>query len=209
MGIDGISLFFVLLSTLLTPICILASWEVGRGPRQGVHGRLPGPRDLHGRHVLRARPRAVLRLLRGRADPDVPDHRRLGRPAARLCRLQVLPLHAARLGPDAAGDPRHLLAARHHRPPDRGDGAPAAAVHLAVLAVARLLRLVRGQGADVAGPHLAARRPRRGADGGLGDPGRRAAEDGRLRLPPLLDAAAARGDAVLRAADLRPLASSP
>ncbi len=27
MGIDGISLFFVLLSTLLTPICILASWD--------------------------------------------------------------------------------------------------------------------------------------------------------------------------------------
>jgi NADH-quinone oxidoreductase subunit M len=27
LGIDGISLFFVLLSTLLTPICILASWE--------------------------------------------------------------------------------------------------------------------------------------------------------------------------------------
>lgn len=27
MGIDGISLFFVLLSTLLTPICILASWK--------------------------------------------------------------------------------------------------------------------------------------------------------------------------------------
>jgi NADH-quinone oxidoreductase subunit M len=27
MGIDGISLFFVLLSTLLTPICILSAWE--------------------------------------------------------------------------------------------------------------------------------------------------------------------------------------
>jgi NADH-quinone oxidoreductase subunit M len=27
MGVDGISLFFILLSTLLTPICILASWE--------------------------------------------------------------------------------------------------------------------------------------------------------------------------------------
>jgi NADH-quinone oxidoreductase subunit M len=27
MGIDGVSLFFVLLSTLLTPICVLASWE--------------------------------------------------------------------------------------------------------------------------------------------------------------------------------------
>jgi len=30
MGIDGISLFFVLLSTLLTPICILSSWEAIR-----------------------------------------------------------------------------------------------------------------------------------------------------------------------------------
>jgi NADH-quinone oxidoreductase subunit M len=27
MGVDGISIFFLLLSTLLTPICILASWE--------------------------------------------------------------------------------------------------------------------------------------------------------------------------------------
>ena len=42
-----------------------------------------------------------------------------------------------------------------------------------MLAVARLLRLLRGEDADVAGPHLAARRARRGADGGLGDPGRR------------------------------------
>jgi NADH-quinone oxidoreductase subunit M len=27
MGVDGISMPFVLLSTLLTPICVLASWE--------------------------------------------------------------------------------------------------------------------------------------------------------------------------------------
>ena len=27
MGVDGISILFVLLSTLLTPICIAASWE--------------------------------------------------------------------------------------------------------------------------------------------------------------------------------------
>lgn len=27
LGIDGISLFFVLLSTFLTPICVLASWS--------------------------------------------------------------------------------------------------------------------------------------------------------------------------------------
>jgi NADH-quinone oxidoreductase subunit M len=27
MGVDGISIFFILLSTLLTPVCVLASWE--------------------------------------------------------------------------------------------------------------------------------------------------------------------------------------
>ena len=27
MGVDGISVLFVLLSTVLTPVCILASWE--------------------------------------------------------------------------------------------------------------------------------------------------------------------------------------
>ena len=62
----------------------------------------------------------------------------------------------------------------------------------AELAVAGLLRLLRGQGADVAGPYLAARRARRGADRRLGDPGRRAAEDRRIRLPALLAADAAR-----------------
>ena len=41
------------------------------------------------------------------------------------------------------------------------------------LAVAGLLRLLRGEDADVAGAHLAARRARRGADRRLGDPGRR------------------------------------
>ena len=56
------------------------------------------------------------------------------------------------------------------------------------LAVARVLRLVRGEDADVAGAHLAARRACRGADRGLGHPRRDPAEDGRLRLPALLAA---------------------
>ena len=59
---------------------------------------------------------------------------------------------------------------------------------VADLAVAGLLRLVRGEDADVAGAHLAAGRPRRGADRRFGDPGRHPAEDGRLRLPALLAA---------------------
>ncbi len=56
------------------------------------------------------------------------------------------------------------------------------------LGLARLLRLLRGEDADVAGSHLAARRPCRGADRGLGDPRRHPPEDGRLRLPALLAA---------------------
>lgn len=31
MGVDGISLFFILLSVFLTPLCILASWESVKG----------------------------------------------------------------------------------------------------------------------------------------------------------------------------------
>jgi hypothetical protein len=56
------------------------------------------------------------------------------------------------------------------------------------LVVARVLRLVRGQDADVAGPHLVAGCPRGSADGRLGGAGGHAAEDGRLRLPALLAA---------------------
>ncbi len=43
MGVDGISVLFVLLSTLLTPICILASWEFDHALRARVHDRLPDP----------------------------------------------------------------------------------------------------------------------------------------------------------------------
>ena len=42
--------------------------------------------------------------------------------------------------------------------------------------------VVRDQGADGAAAHVAAGRARRGADGGIGDPRRRAAEDGDVRL---------------------------
>src|SRR3546814_13904280 len=106
-------------------------------------------RSADGRHVLRARPGGLLYLLRGRADSDVPHHRHLGRRAARLRGLQVLPLYARRLGADAAGDPRHVLRCRHHRHSD--PAGPSLPGPDADLAVARLLRLLRGEGADVAG----------------------------------------------------------
>jgi NADH-quinone oxidoreductase subunit M len=50
------------------------------------------------------------------------------------------------------------------------------------LGLARVLRLFAGEAADVAGPYLAARRARRGADRRVGDPRRHPVEDGRLRF---------------------------
>ena len=121
MGVDGISVLFVVLTAFLMPLVHPGELGVDRGPRQGVHDRLPGAGDADDRRLLRARPRAVLPVLRGRPDPDVPDHRHLGRPAARLRQLQVLPLHAARLGADAARHDGDVLARRHHRHPDAAD----------------------------------------------------------------------------------------
>ncbi len=171
------------------------------GPR--IHDRLPRPRNDDGRHFLCARFRAVLCFLRGRAGPDVPDHRGVGRAAAGLRGVQVLPLHAARLGIVIAGDPRGLFQHRpaHHRHHRGAD--PQFSARPAEMAVSRLPRLVRGQGADVAGAHLAARRACRGADSRVGDPRRSAVEDGRLRVHPVLvaDVPARRG--LFHPADVR------
>ena len=75
----------------------------------------------------------------------------------------------------------------------------------AEVAVARDVRLVRGQDPDVAVPHLAAGCPCRGADRGLDPFGGRAAEARRLRLSALLAADAAGRLRVLHAADLHAL----
>jgi NADH-quinone oxidoreductase subunit M len=65
---------------------------------------------------------------------------------------------------------------------------------------------VRGEGADVAGAHLAAGRARRGAHRRLGGPGGHHAEDGRLRLPALQPADRAGCQPRARLADHRAVA---
>ena len=85
-GVDGLSLFLVLLTTFLTMLVLLFSWE-------GVEKRLKTFLVLmlvleagHDRRLRRARPRALLRLLGADPDPDVLPDRRLGRPARHVCR---------------------------------------------------------------------------------------------------------------------------
>ncbi len=80
LGVDGISMLLILLNSFTTPLVVIAGWEVIKQARGAVHGRVPDPVGHDQRRVLRARRDAVLRVLRGDADPDVHHHRRLGRP---------------------------------------------------------------------------------------------------------------------------------
>ncbi len=64
-------------------------------------------------------------------------------------------------------------------------------------------RVVCGQAANVAGAHVVAGRARRGADRRVGDPGRNSVENGRLRLPALLAANVPIRVAGFRATDVR------
>ena len=64
MGVDGISVLFVMLTTFLMPLTIAASWGVDHAG-QGVHGRVPRARDADARRLLRARPRALLLFFEG------------------------------------------------------------------------------------------------------------------------------------------------
>ncbi len=71
MGVDGISFPFVLLTTFLMPICILASWQsIQYRVKEYLIAFLVLETLMTGR-LLRPRSCAVLSFLRGRPHPDV------------------------------------------------------------------------------------------------------------------------------------------
>ena len=53
MGVDGISMLFVILTTFLMPIAILAGWESIQTRVRRIHDRLPGAGNPDDRRVLR------------------------------------------------------------------------------------------------------------------------------------------------------------
>jgi NADH-quinone oxidoreductase subunit M len=156
MGVDGISLPFVILTTGLMPLCILASWEVIQTRvKEYMIAFLALETLMVG--TFSALDLVVFYLFfEGGLIPMFLIIGVWGGPAPRLCELQVLPLHAARLGADAARHHGDVLAGGHDRHPD-ADEVRLPAGH-ADLAVARVLRLVRREDADVAGAHVAPRR---------------------------------------------------
>ena len=136
-----------------------------------------------------AGPHPLLHLLRDRAAPDVLHDRRVGRPEPRVRVDQVLPVHAVRLGADAAELPGAVLPVEASHTFDMVAArarctAPASCTSTQLLIFARAVPRLRDQGADVPVPHVAARRAHRGADRRLGAAGRDPAEARHVRLHP-------------------------
>ena len=97
LGVDGISMLFVLLNSLMTLLVVWSAWEVIQVRVAQYMAAFLIQSGLINGAFSGARRHALLRVLRGDADPDVPDHRRLGRSEPGLRGAEVLPLHAARL----------------------------------------------------------------------------------------------------------------
>ena len=205
LGIDGISLFFVILSTLLTPICMCvgASWEAMKDRvKEYMIAFLVLETLMIGMFCV-PRPDTVLRLLRRRADPDVPHYRGLGRSRGGSTAAfkfflytlagSVLMLLAILAMAFQAGTTDITKLLTHDFP-----------IRLQPWLWLAFLRVVRCQGAHVAGAYLAARCPRGGADGGVGHPGGCAFEIRRLRFPQVLIAHVPGRIRRLRAVHLRP-----
>ena len=97
LGVDGISVALIALTAFVTVLTLVGAWEV---IEDRVHQYFASFLFLEALMIgvfCAARRAAVLRVLRGHADPDVHHHRRVGRPAAGLRHDQVLPLHLPRL----------------------------------------------------------------------------------------------------------------
>ena len=183
LGLDGLSLWLFVLTSLLMITAIFASWE-SITERAAAALRVPaGARDGAARALRQPRRGALLHLLRVHADPALLPDRDLGRPAAAAGVGHVLPLHAGRQPADALGvialvvvhyqySPGHVLT---FSIPEltRGPGAPCRLGRVARRPtrwtqpagpdLPAAVRGVRDQGADVPVPHLAAAGPRRGA----------------------------------------------
>ena len=111
-GIDGISLWMVLLTTFLMPLGVLASWSITTRVKPYFIFLLVLETGMLG--VFCALDLFLFYLFwEVTLDPDVLPDRDVGLRPPHLRRDEVLPLHAGRFSVDARGDPVPLL---------RGDG---------------------------------------------------------------------------------------
>ena len=186
MGVDGISFPFVLLTTFLMPICILASWtSIQNRVKEYLVAFLVLETLMAG--VFCALDIVLFYLFfEGGLIPMFliigiwGGKRRVYASfkfflytlaGSLLMLLAVMAMYGV------AGTTDIIILLQTHL----------SFVH-AEMAVARILRFTRRQASDVACPYLAPRRACRGADRGLRHPCRGSSQNGRLRLHPLLAA---------------------
>ncbi len=154
LGLDGLSAPFVVLTTFLMPFCILASWQSIQNRVKEIYDRLPRAGDADGRRVLRARSCPLLSVLRGRLIPmfliiGIWGGKRRVYAAFKFFLYTLLGSLLMLVAILAMYTYAHTDG--YHRPAeDRFPGLDAE------MAVARLLCVLRGEDADVAGSHLAA-----------------------------------------------------
>ena len=79
LGIDGISLWFVVLTAFITVIVVIAGWEIITDRVAQYLASFPDSLGVDDRRVLCDGRLAVLCVLRSHADPDVHHYRHVGR----------------------------------------------------------------------------------------------------------------------------------
>ena len=159
LGVDGISVLFIILNAFITLLVVLAGWEViQKRPAQYMAAFLMMSGLINGAFAAQD---AILFLcvLRGYADSAVPDYRCMGRASPRLCVGQAVPLYADGFALDAGchGLPvlsnRQLLYCRF--PKHQTDS-----VGRTTAFVCGVLPVIRCKSADVPCAHLVAGCPR-------------------------------------------------
>ncbi len=192
----------MLLTAILTPVVILASWNDGDDGRWGVNAFFAWMLALEGLAIgvfaatdvflfyvlFEATLIPIYFLIGGFGGP------RRSYAAVKFLLYSLLGgllMLASVVGlyvvSARAGTPTYLLSELSQIPMDQNTG---------TLAVPRLLHRVRDQGADVPGAHLAAGRRRAGQPGHLGAAGQHPGQDRHLRDDPVLPGAVPRGVAV-------------
>ncbi len=164
MGVDGISMLFVILTTFLMPLCVLASWEIDRERvKEYMIAFLVLETLMIG--VFCALDMVLFYLFfEGGLIPMFLIIGVWGGPRRVYASFKFFLYTLLGSRADAARHDGDVLACGHDRHPGADDDHALPGRH-AVLAVARVLRIVRGEDADVAGAHLASRCSRGGADG--------------------------------------------
>ena len=184
MGVDGLSLPLVVLTTFLTLASVLVSFSVTMRPRAYYACLMVLATSVLGR-VLFARFHALLPLLGTRTVSHVPAHLGLGLGTKRVRSDEIRALHDRRFVVHVGWYPRARVQASIRSISIKLGQSNFGSTIIPLSWVFLLpVHWVCGEAAGRTASHVAARRPQRRADGSLGDACGRALEDGRLRHHP-------------------------